>query len=93
MGDIDSSWRVICHGLKPGWRNVVYCRLPEIYEKNVVSNEISIANKPISRPCTFPPAHWRLILLIHDFSLVIGGKLYSEYIVFMTREQGNDDIF
>ena len=24
-----------------------------------------------TRPCTFPPAHWRLILLIHDFSLVI----------------------
>ena len=37
---------------------------------------------PISRPCTFPPAHWRLILLIHDFSLVIGGKLHSEYLVF-----------
>ena len=37
---------------------------------------------PISRPCTFPPAHWRLILLIHDFSLVIGGKLYSEYLGF-----------
>ena len=37
---------------------------------------------PISRTCTFPPAHWRLILLIHDFSLVIGGKLYSEYLGF-----------
>ena len=37
---------------------------------------------PISRPCTFPPAHWRLILLIHDFSLVIGGKLHSEYLGF-----------
>ena len=30
----------------------------------------------------FPPAHWRLILLIHDFILVIGGKLHSEYLVF-----------
>ena len=39
-------------------------------------------NSPIFRPCTFPPAHWRLILLIHDFSLVIGGKLYSEYLGF-----------
>ena len=29
-------------------------------------------NHPISRPCTFPPAHWLLILLINDFSLVIG---------------------
>ena len=29
-----------------------------------------------------PPAHWRLILLIHDFSLVIGGKLHSEYLGF-----------
>ena len=37
---------------------------------------------PISRPCTFPPAHWRLILLPHDFSLVIRGKLHSEYLVF-----------
>ena len=37
---------------------------------------------PISRPCTFPPAHWRLILLIHAFSLVIGGKLHSEYLGF-----------
>ena len=37
---------------------------------------------PISRPCTFPPAHWRLILHIHDFSLVIGGKLHSEYLGF-----------
>ena len=36
----------------------------------------------ISRPCTFPPAHWRLILLIHDLSLVIGGKLHSEYLGF-----------
>ena len=37
---------------------------------------------PISRLCTFLPAHWRLILLIHDFSLVIGGKLHSEYLGF-----------
>ena len=37
---------------------------------------------PISRPCTFPPAHWWLILLINDFSLVIGGKLHSEYLGF-----------
>ena len=36
----------------------------------------------ISRPCTFPPAHWWLILLINDFSLVIGGKLHSEYLGF-----------
>ena len=36
---------------------------------------------PISRLCTFPPAHWWLIL-IHDFSLVIGGKLHSEYLGF-----------
>ena len=36
----------------------------------------------ISRPGTFPPAHWRLILFIHDFSLVIGGKLHSEYLGF-----------
>ena len=28
---------------------------------------------------SFPPAHWwLLILLINDFSLVIGGKLHSE---------------
>ena len=32
--------------------------------------------------CTFPPAHWRLILLIRDFSLVIGGKLPSKYLSF-----------
>ena len=38
--------------------------------------------EPISRPCTFPPAHWWLILLINDFSLVIGGKLHSEYLGF-----------
>ena len=38
--------------------------------------------KPISRPCTFPPAHWWLILLINDFSLVIGGKLHFEYLGF-----------
>ena len=31
---------------------------------------------------TFPPAHWQLILLIHDFSLVIGAKLHSEYLGF-----------
>ena len=37
---------------------------------------------PVSRPCTFPPAHWWLILLIHDFSLIIGGKLHSEYLGF-----------
>ena len=37
---------------------------------------------PISRPCTFPPAHWWLILLINYFSLVIGGKLHSEYLGF-----------
>ena len=37
---------------------------------------------PISRLCTFPPAHWWLILLINDFSLVIGGKLHSEYLGF-----------
>ena len=30
----------------------------------------------------YPPAHWRLILLIHDFSLVIGVKLHSEYLGF-----------
>ena len=34
---------------------------------------------PISRLCTFPPAHWRLILLIHYFNLVIGGRLHSKY--------------
>ena len=37
---------------------------------------------PISRPCTFPLAHWRLLFLIHDFNLVIGGKLHSEYLSF-----------
>ena len=31
---------------------------------------------------TFPPAHWWLILLINDFSLVIGGKLHFEYLGF-----------
>ena len=41
---------------------------------------------PISRPCTFPPAHWWLILLINDFSLVIGGKLHSEYLGFSLLE-------
>ena len=30
----------------------------------------------------FLAAHWRLFLLIHDFSLVIGGKLHCEYLVF-----------
>ena len=39
---------------------------------------------PISRQCTFPPAHLRLILLIHDFSLVIGGKLHSELYLFFS---------
>ena len=29
-----------------------------------------------------PPAHWRQILLIHDFSLVIGGKLHNVYFGF-----------
>ena len=42
----------------------------------------NVSISPISRPCTFPPAHWRLILLIHDFSFVIGGKLHSEYLAF-----------
>ena len=41
---------------------------------------------PISKPCTFLPAHWRLILLIHDFSLAIGGKLHSEYLGFSILE-------
>ena len=27
---------------------------------------------------TFPLAHWRVILLIHDLSYVFGGKLHSE---------------
>ena len=43
---------------------------------------LMVREAPISRPCTFPPAHWWLILLINDFSLVIGGKLHSEYLGF-----------
>ena len=43
---------------------------------------VPLGSPPISRPCTFPPAHWWLILLINDFSLVIGGKLHSEYLGF-----------
>ena len=34
------------------------------------------------RVLVFSPAHWWLILLINDFSLVIGGKLHSEYLGF-----------
>ena len=53
-----------------------FSAMPRVYtQKNK-----TVLCGPISRPCTFPPAHWRLILLIHDFSLVIGGKLQSEYL-------------
>ena len=47
-----------------------------------ISSQKFIYRFPISWLCTFLPVHWRLILLIHDISLVIGGKLHSEYLGF-----------
>ena len=53
------------------------------HSKTALNSKTALPHtNPISRPCTFPPAHWWLILFIHDFSLVIGGKLHSEYLGF-----------
>ena len=41
----------------------------------IVTAQLGSFQYPDRVQCTFPPAHWRLILLIHDFSLVIGDFL------------------
>ena len=58
------------HSVKLGCLFILFCHFC------LISLQLS------TRPCTFPPAHWRLILLIHDFSLVIEGKLHPEYLGF-----------
>ena len=66
--------------LTPAWNSMITHSLPMTYI--YVIGYLATLVSPISRPCTFPPAHWWLILLINDFSLVIGDKLLFEYLGF-----------
>ena len=61
---------------------IIYAALFKDYPNKIQAFSCYNNCLPISRPCTFPPAHWRLILLVHGFSLVIGGKIHSEYLGF-----------